>query len=140
MSVEHPFSSMPRSHHVNEVLTTTCLRCNYVHAVLTTSLLRSYCVLARPFFEHVQNSTTSFKSMKTLLGSYYIYVQQVSTTLLLRPTSSYCVHLFFQGRRKNVAQCEGGTCIPFVIKICVLSSYDRAYCTTFPTSFKKVVI
>ena len=32
----------------------------------------------------------------------------VSSTLILRPTSSYCVHQIFQGRTKNVAECEGG--------------------------------
>ena len=61
----------------------------YVHAVLTTPLLRSNCVLIRPrphyvFFEHVQSSTTSFTSMKTLLRSYRFllrsyYVLQVLT-------------------------------------------------------------
>ena len=95
---------MLRSHHVNEVPTTTCLRCHYVHAVLTTPLLhvRSYCVLIRPrphcaFFEQAQSSTTSFTSMKTILRSM----------LLLRPISSYCVQPFFQRRNKNATEREG---------------------------------
>ena len=32
----------------------------------------------------------------------------VFTTLLLRPTSSYCVHPIFQGHSKYVAECDGG--------------------------------
>ena len=46
------------------------------------------------FFDYVQSTPT------TLLS--------VSPTLLLRPTSSYCVHPFFQGRSKTVAECEEG--------------------------------
>ena len=46
-------------------------------------------------------------SVKTFLRSYYVL--QVSNKLLttsVRPTSSYCVHHRFQGRSKNVAECE----------------------------------
>ena len=96
VSVEQPFLSLSRSHHVNEVPTTTCLRCHYVHAVLTTPLPCSYCVLIRPFphytfLEHVQSLTTFVTSMKTLLRSYCIL--QVSTTFLLRPTFIYSLSM-----------------------------------------------
>ena len=120
------------------------LRLAYVATTSMPFLLRLYYVLTTSWlslvlttlFEHVNNSTTSFKSMKTFLGSYYVL--QVSTTLLLRPTSPYCVHLFFKDVVRTWLSVKGG--IPFVIKIVVLSSYYRVYCTTFPTSFNKVVI
>ena len=32
----------------------------------------------------------------------------VSTMLVLRPTSSYCIQHYFQGGSKNVSECEGG--------------------------------
>ena len=55
--------------------------------------------------------------MKTLLRSKYFL--QVSTTLLLRPTSSYCVHQFFQGHSKNVAESEMGIKSVFLCyKVC----------------------
>ena len=117
--VEQPFLSKPPSHHVNEVHTTTCLRCHYVH---TMPLLCYYCVLILPHphyasFFNVQSSTTSFTSMKTLLRSKYFL--QVSTTLLLNPTSSYCIHQFFQGRSKNMAEGERGIkCVFLCYKVC----------------------
>ena len=86
-SVEQPFSSLPRSHHVNEVPTTTCLHCHYVHAILTMPLLLSNCVPIQPcphsvgFFEHVQSSTTSFTSMKTLLPSYQFLLRSYYNVL-----------------------------------------------------------
>ena len=44
----------------------------------------------------------------------------VSTTLLLRPTSSYCVHPIFQGHCKYVAECEGGI-IRFIESLYILN-------------------
>ena len=91
-SVEQPFSSMPRSHHVIEVLTTIRLRCHYVHAVFTTPLLRSYCVPIRPrphyaFLNMFQVRPrpcrpyyTPTASYKFLLRSYYAL--QVLTELI----------------------------------------------------------
>ena len=56
-SLEQPFSSLPRSHYVNEVLKATCLRCHYAHAILTTHLL----VLIASLFDYVL--TTLFLNM-----------------------------------------------------------------------------
>ena len=90
--IEQPFSSMPRSHHANDVLTATCLRCHYVHAVLTTPLLRSYCVLIRPRphyaflnmfkFDHVDEDHITLRQRLT---SFY-YAPTTSYKFLLRPS------------------------------------------------------
>ena len=92
-SLEQHFLSMTRPHHTKKFLTTTC----YVHVVLSTSSLR--------LLEHVQSSTSSFTPMKnltTLLSrpiSFY-FAPTTSYKFLLRPS-------IFQGRSKNVNQCEG---------------------------------
>ena len=69
----------------------TCLRCHYAHAVLTTPLKRSYCVLILPYPHY------AFLNMFKIDHVLHIHedlttLVWVSTTLLLRPTGSYCVH------------------------------------------------
>ena len=120
-SVEKPFSSLSRSRHVNEVPTTTCLRCHYVHAVLTTQLLRYNCLLIRPRphyafltcskFDHVHEDLT------TLLS--------VSTTLLLRPTSSNCIHPFFKDVVRTWLSVMGGLGISKWTFISIFKQYSR---------------
>ena len=108
------YSNLSRPRHAR----TTSMKFLLRLANVATTSYRSYyaftTLLLRPgsailpttlFFKYVQSSSPSFSSMKTLLRSYHTL--QVSTTLLLRPTNSYCVHHCFQRRSKNVAECEG---------------------------------
>ena len=88
-------------YHVHEDLTTFVLGSYYVLQVPTTSLPRPYCVLIPPrprhvSFEHVQNLTKTFTSIKTSLRPYY--VPSTSYKTLSRP---HCV-LIFLGRSKDV--------------------------------------
>ena len=79
------FPSIPGLYYVNQDHIRFVLRCNYVNAVVSTTLLSPYCVLfvrLRPhydFFEHVQNSPASTKTIKIasrpyrfLLRSFYV--------------------------------------------------------------------
>ena len=63
------FPPMPGLYYVYEDHSRFVLRWYYVNAVVSTTLLSSYCVLVRSrphydFFEHVQNSPTSTKTIK----------------------------------------------------------------------------
>ena len=78
------FPSIPGLYYVNEDHFKFVLRWYCVSAVVSTSLLSPYCVLVRSrphydFFEHVQNSLTSTKTIKIasrpyrlLLRSFYV--------------------------------------------------------------------
>ena len=78
------FPSIPALYYVNEDHIRFVLRWYYVNAVVSTTLLSTYCVLVRScphcdFFEHVQNSPTSTKTIKIasrpyrrLLRSFYV--------------------------------------------------------------------
>ena len=87
-------------YHAYEDLTTFALRSYYVLQVPTTSLPRPYNVLSpRPrhvSFEHVQNLTKTFTSIKTSLRPYYVPTPSYKTVPRL-----YCV-LNFLGRSKDV--------------------------------------
>ena len=78
------FPSIPGLYYVNEDHIRFVLRWYYVSAVVSTTLLSPHCVLVRSrphydFFEHVQNSPTSTKTIKIasrpyrfLLRSFYV--------------------------------------------------------------------
>ena len=80
------FLSIPGLYYVNQDHIRFVLRWYYVNAVVSTTLLSPYCVLVRSrphydfdFFEHVQNSPTSTKTIKIasrpyrfLLRSFYV--------------------------------------------------------------------
>ena len=78
------FPSIPGLYYVHQDYIRFVLRWYYVNAVVSTTLLSPYCVLisSRPhydFFEHVQNSPTSTKTIKIasrpyrfLLRSFYV--------------------------------------------------------------------
>ena len=83
------FPSIPGLYYVNEDHNRFVLRRYCVNAVVSTSLLSPYCVLVRScphydFFEHVQNSPTSTKTIS-------ITSLSVSAGFRLRRTSSYYV-------------------------------------------------
>ena len=83
-NVVQTFPSIPGLYYVNEDHIKFVLRWYYVNAVVSTTLLSPYCVLVRSrphddFFEHVQNSPTSTKTIKIaprpyrfLLRSFYV--------------------------------------------------------------------
>ena len=78
------FPSIPGLYYVNQDHIRFVLCWYYVNAVVSTTLLSPYCVLVRSrphynFFEHVQNSPTSTKTIKIasrpyrfLLRSFYV--------------------------------------------------------------------
>ena len=83
-NVVQTFPSIPGLYYVNEDHIRFVLRWHCVNAVVSTSLLSPYCVRCRSrphydFFEHVQNSPTSTKTIKIascpyrfLLRSFYV--------------------------------------------------------------------
>ena len=83
------FPSIPGLYYVSEDHIRFVLRLYCVSAVVSTSLLSTYCILVRSrplydFFEHVQNSPTSTKTIKVASRSYrfllhFSYVVQVCT-------------------------------------------------------------
>ena len=95
------FASRPRRPHY--VCATFFLRPTSSYYVLTTSLLRPYCVLIPPrprhvSFEHVQNLTKTFASIKTSLRPYYVPTTSYKTV----PRPHYV--LIFLGRSKDVVR------------------------------------
>ena len=69
------FPSIPGLYYANEDNIRFVLRWYCVNAVVSTSLLSPYCVLVRSrphydFFEHVQNSATSTKTIKIASHPY----------------------------------------------------------------------
>ena len=125
-SVEHPYSSLSRSHHVNKNPTTTWLRCHYVHTVLTTPLLRSYRVLIRPgpccaflYMLKIQpRPSRPWRPYFQLFGFYYALT--TSYNIALRPW------FFFStwGRSMNVVECEGGITPPCFWWIKIISEIN----------------
>ena len=88
-NVVQTFPSIPGLYYVNEDHIRFVLRWYYVNAVVSTTLLSPYCVLVRSrphydFFEHVQNSPSSTKTIKIAPRPYRFllrscYVVQVRT-------------------------------------------------------------
>ena len=89
MNVVQTFTSIPGLYYVNQDHIRFVLHWYYVNAVVSTTLLSPYCVLVRSrphynFFEHVQNSPTSTKTIKIASRPYRFllcsfYVAQVLT-------------------------------------------------------------
>ena len=83
-NIAQTFPSIPGLYYVNEDHIRFVLHWYCVNAIVSTSLLSPYCILVRSrphnnFFEHVQNSSTSAKTIKIashpypfLLRSFYV--------------------------------------------------------------------
>ena len=108
------------------VLSPDLCQLSYSAYVATTSmplvlrpLQRSYCVLIPPCPHYALLECSKFDNVFHVHENLTILIS-VSTTLLLRPTSSYCVHSIFQGRSTYVAECEGGI-IRFIETLYILN-------------------
>ena len=116
---ENPVKKSSKWHAIFPVHVTLVLRQSSCHEVLVvTSLLRQYrcyyvflkttrrsdpTTSSLRKFEHAQCSSTSSASMETIS-----LPDRFSTAFPRRCASPYCVLLFFCGRGRSVAWCDGG--------------------------------